>query len=99
MTIESGKPAPVTSDANSRAMEREDAAEKWIAERLQRLTDAWLAHGDPYAFGGTLGETGADVQAGARRHWPELWSAYRQLAIARDRVSALIGNERARRKL
>lgn len=98
MTVESGRPAPVTTDANSRARDLDAEAEAWIAGNIELLTAAWIEHGNPFIISGD-GAASDALEEGARKHWPELWSLYRQKAQISSRLSLLIGNERARRKL
>lgn len=91
MKLERGIPAPVPDDANERVHRVDAEAEAFMKAHANGIINSWLSTGDP------AGYPGWDSQA-VRQHWPELWSRWRALGQAKDRLAVLLNQEYERRK-
>jgi hypothetical protein len=91
MKLERSIPAPVPDDANERAHRVDAEAEEFMAEHAEGIIRAWNK------YGGDLTAYGGWDEAAVRKHWPELWTRWRNLEQAKTRLGALIDNELNRR--
>ena len=90
MNIPRDIPTPPDATANGRAHRLDAEAEAFMRQHAAGIIDAWYRTGDPAAYG--LWDNDA-----VRKHWPELWTRWRAMHQAKDRLAALVINERQRR--
>lgn len=89
MKLERGVPAPISSDANARVHRVDAEAEEFMKAHAAGIIDAWRVNGDPANY------PAWDSEA-IRKHWPELWTRWRNMHQAKDRLGTLLMNERQR---
>ena len=90
MNIPRDVPGPRTT-ANEEVHRLDAEAEAFMAAHALGIIEAWNRTGDPASY---LGWDNAAV----RQHWPELWSLWRAVHQAKDRLVKLMHNEYARRQ-
>lgn len=81
---------PPRQPANETVHRLDAEAEAFMRKHAAGIIDAWYRTGDPAAY--ELWDNDA-----VRQHWPELWSRWRAMHQAKDRLAALVMNERHRR--
>jgi hypothetical protein len=91
MKIERGIPPPPPPDANAQVHRLDAEAEAWMQAHAPGILNAWLNTGDP-------SDTNHWDEAAVRKHWPELWTRWRALGQAKDRLRVLMDNEYERRR-
>lgn len=91
MSIPRGIPAPTPPGANERAHRLDAEAEAWMKEHAPDILNAWFNTGDPT-------DTTHWHEASVRQHWPELWTRWRAVVQAKDRLRTLMDNECERRQ-
>lgn len=89
--IERGIPLPPPDTANERAHRLDAEAAAFMEKHANGIINAWLTCGDPTTYA-------AWHEASVRQHWPELWSRWRALQQAQERMTSLVYNEHERRK-
>jgi hypothetical protein len=83
---------PTPKPTPNELLHRLDAeAEAFMKEHALGIINAWVTYKDPTIYP----RWNEDA---VRKNWPELWTRWRTMTQARDRMEALIGNEYDRRR-